>query len=222
MPRRTADIVSGFNGGNWGNEFMTFHVGYEASNDSFNQTIERMRIGGSGHIGINGQPEGGAMLTVHAKTTDQGPLRVKGYGAAHDFFQLVNNYSGNYTPVRFLNAGGAVTVGTIGCNDTSTSYNTSSDYRLKEDFRAIADPVGRLMQLMPVNFAWKLNGERVDGFVAHEAAEVVPEAVTGEKDAVDDNGKPIYQGIDQSKLVPLLTAALQDALRRIEALEARA
>jgi hypothetical protein len=65
------------------------------------------------------------------------------------------------------------------------------------------------------------SGERVDGFLAHELAEVVPEAVTGEKDAVDAEGKPVYQGIDQSKLVPLLTAALQEALAKIESLTAR-
>jgi hypothetical protein len=79
----------------------------------------------------------------------------------------------------------------------------------------------RLMALKPVNFAWKVNGSRVDGFLAHETQEIVPEAVTGEKDAVDKDGKPQYQGIDQSKLVPLLTAALQEALQKIEALEAR-
>jgi hypothetical protein len=79
----------------------------------------------------------------------------------------------------------------------------------------------RLMALKPVNFAWKADGSRVDGFLAHEAQEVVPEAVTGEKDAVDKDGKPQYQGIDQSKIVPLLTAALQEALKRIEALEAQ-
>jgi hypothetical protein len=61
----------------------------------------------------------------------------------------------------------------------------------------------------------------VDGFIAHEAQAVVPECVTGEKDAVDDNGNPVYQGIDQSKLVPLLTAALQEAIAKIETLETR-
>jgi hypothetical protein len=92
------------------------------------------------------------------------------------------------------------------------AYNTSSDYRLKEDWVAVADASTRVNALKPVNFAWKVDGSRVDGFLAHELAEVVPEAVTGEKDAVDAEGNPVYQGIDQSKLVPLLTAALQEAL----------
>jgi len=110
-------------------------------------------------------------------------------------------------------------VGSISVTTTATTYNTSSDYRLKEDLQPIADACARLMALKPVNFAWKSDGSRVDGFLAHEAQEVVPEAVTGQKDAIDEDGNPEYQGIDQSKLVPLLVAALQDALRRIEALE---
>ena len=67
----------------------------------------------------------------------------------------------------------------------------------------------------------KDGGERVNGFIAHELDAVIPEAVTGEKDAVDDEGEPMYQGIDQSKLVPLLTAALQEAIGKIEDLTAR-
>ena len=103
----------------------------------------------------------------------------------------------------------------------------------------------RVMALKPCNFAWKADGSRVDGFLAHEAQEVVPESVTGVKDAMreeeyevtpailDEDGNvvteavmgtrqvPDYQGIDQSKLVPLLTAALQEALTKIDALETR-
>jgi hypothetical protein len=113
------------------------------------------------------------------------------------------------------------TVGSISHNGTSTAYNTSSDYRLKEDWQPMTGASERVLALKPVNFAWKVNGSRVDGFLAHEAQEIVPEAVTGAKDNVDADGNPQYQGIDQSKLVPLLTAALQEALKRIEALEAQ-
>jgi hypothetical protein len=155
-------------------------------------------------------------------------------------------------------------VGGISVTASATSYNTSSDYRLKEDWQPIADPIGRFMQLKPCNFGWKIDGSRMDGFLAHEAQEVVPEAVTGTKDAVrteeyeveaavyedvvipaefDEDGVevsperteqrlvseavmgerevPDYQGIDQAKLVPLLTAALQDAIKKIEELEER-
>jgi len=114
------------------------------------------------------------------------------------------------------------TVGTIAISTTSTAYNTSSDYRLKENVTSVTDGIARLKKLKPSRFNFKVEpGKVVDGFLAHEVQTVVPECVTGEKDAVDADGKPAYQGIDQSKLVPLLTAALQEAVARIETLETR-
>jgi hypothetical protein len=113
-------------------------------------------------------------------------------------------------------------VGTITTNGSSTSYNTSSDYRLKENVVPLAGAADRLAQIPVHRFNFIADPDTtVDGFLAHEVQAFVPEAVTGEKDAVDKDGKPVYQGIDQSKLVPLLTAALQEALQKIEALEAR-
>jgi len=132
---------------------------------------------------------------------------------------LINRTSTTGQVLRFGQGGSQV--GSIAVTATSTSYNTSSDYRLKEDIKPVLNPSDRVLALNPVNFAWKTDGTRVDGFLAHEAQEVVPEAVTGEKDALDSEGNPEYQGIDQGKLVPLLTAALQDALQKIEALETR-
>ena len=86
----------------------------------------------------------------------------------------------------------------------------------------MTDGITRLQQLNPSRFNFIADPNRtVDGFIAHEAQAVVPECVTGEKDAVDDDGNLVYQGIDQSKLVPLLTAALQEAIGKIETLEAR-
>ena len=110
-------------------------------------------------------------------------------------------------------------VGGITSSSTATALVTSSDYRLKEDVQPMTNASARIESINPVNFAWKSDGSRVDGFLAHELAEVVPEAVVGEKDALDDNGDPEYQGVDQSKLVPLLVASLQDALARIKVLE---
>jgi len=131
-----------------------------------------------------------------------------------------HSYTGSTkTNVLFLRSGS--TVGSITDGPSSVSYNTSSDYRLKEDWQPMTGATERIKALNPVNFAWKVDGSRVDGFLAHEAQEVVPEAVTGTKDAVDADGNPEYQGIDQSKLVPLLTAALQEAIAKIETLEQR-
>ena len=129
--------------------------------------------------------------------------------------------SNNGAVQEFFYAVGSSAVGTITITSSSTSYNTSSDYRLKTDVQPMTGASARVQALNPVNFEWIADGTRVDGFLAHEAQAVVPEAVTGTKDAVDADGNPEYQGIDQSKLVPLLTAALQEALTKIDALEAR-
>jgi hypothetical protein len=139
-------------------------------------------------------------------------------------------------------SGSLTRVGNIRTNGSSTSYNTSSDYRLKEDDVPMTGATERVKALRPINFAWKVDGSRVDGFLAHEVQEIVPEAISGTKDAMTaevlyvegdelPEGKsigdvktasvPDYQGIDQSKLVPLLTKALQEALTKIEQLETR-
>jgi hypothetical protein len=113
--------------------------------------------------------------------------------------------------------------GSIVVNATSTSYNTTSDYRLKENKEIISDAIERVKALKPVKFNWisEPSQPKIDGFYAHELAEVVPEAVTGEKDALDHENNPDYQSIDQSKIVPLLSAALQQAIDKIEELEQR-
>lgn len=113
-------------------------------------------------------------------------------------------------------------VGSISTNGSATAYNVSSDYRLKENVVDLTDAITRLKTLKAYRFNYKNNSElTVDGFLAHEVKTTVSEAVTGLKDEVDSNGKPIYQGMDQSKLVPLLTAALQEAIVKIETLETK-
>ena len=113
-------------------------------------------------------------------------------------------------------------VGRITITTTATTYGTSSDYRLKENVIPIADGITRLKQLKPNRFNFIVDSSHtVDGFIAHEAQAVVPECIVGQKDEIDDEGNPVYQSIDQSKLVPLLTAALQEAIAKIETLEQR-
>ena len=156
---------------------------------------------------------------------------------------LVNRLGSDGVVVQIYNDSNGV--GSISVSGSSTAYNTSSDYRLKTDAQPMTGASARVQALNPVNFEWIADGTRVDGFLAHEAQEVVPEAVIGTKDAMrdeeyevtpavlDDDGNvvteavmgtrsvPDYQGIDQSKLVPLLTAALQEALTKIDDMEAR-
>ena len=112
-------------------------------------------------------------------------------------------------------------VGSVSTTTTATAYNTSSDYRLKEDVQPMQGALERVPALKPVTYKWKIDGSAGEGFIAHELQEVVPECVTGTKDEVDDDGNPVYQGIDQSKLVPLLTAALQEAIAEIASLKDR-
>jgi hypothetical protein len=121
--------------------------------------------------------------------------------------------------VLFFNPNGEV--GSISTNASATAYTTSSDYRLKENIIPLTGASERVLQLKPSRFNFIADPDtQVDGFIAHEAQAVVPECVIGAKDEVDEDGNPAYQGIDQSKLVPLLTAALQEAIERIETLEA--
>ncbi len=105
----------------------------------------------------------------------------------------------------------------------AASFNVNSDYRLKTNVVDLEEAIERIKQINVHRFNWKdrLDEEKVDGFLAHELAEVIPEAVTGEKDAVREDGTLDYQGVDQSKVVPLLTAALQEAISKIEQLEIR-
>ena len=126
----------------------------------------------------------------------------------------------NRDAIAFVNPNGFV--GSIKTNGSSTSYNTSSDHRLKENVQDMTGAIDRVKQLLPKRFNFKTDADTtVDGFLAHEAQTIIPEAVHGEKDAVDDNGDAVMQGIDQSKLVPLLTGALKEAIAKIEALETR-
>ena len=168
---------------------------------------------------------------------------------ANGLIDISRNDTSTQSAIAFYNPNGGI--GSITVGGSATSYNTSSDYRLKTDAQPMTGASARVQALNPVNFEWIASGDRVDGFLAHEAQAVVPEAVTGTKDAMrdeeyevtaaieatyDDEGNeltaaveavmgtrsvPDMQGIDQSKLVPLLTAALQEALTEITALKAR-
>ena len=171
-----------------------------------------MRINSDGAIEFKGGASGGANIqrVTFGNTGDVLDVRTAGTNAANHgmivFRDGDNTFCGQIT--------------SHGTNHT-TSYGTSSDYRLKENEVLISDGITRLKSLKPYRFKWKSSGVTVDGFFAHEAQTVVPEAITGTKDEVDSDKNPIYQGIDQSKLVPLLTAALQEAIAKIETLETK-
>ena len=144
----------------------------------------------------------------------------KFYQASDSNFISCRATTAGSTHQSFLNANGAV--GSITTSGSNTAFNTSSDYRLKENVVDLDGAIDRVKQLAPKRFNFIADADTtVDGFLAHEAQAIVPEAVTGTHNEVDDDGNAVMQGIDQSKLVPLLTAALQEAIAKIETLETK-
>jgi hypothetical protein len=113
-----------------------------------------------------------------------------------------------------------VQIGSITQNGTTgVLYNIVSDYRLKESVKPISSGLARVNALKPSSYNWKSDGSTGEGFLAHELAEVVPFAVSGEKDAVSEDGKIKPQGIDMSRIVPILVAAIQELTAEVNALK---
>ena len=185
---------------------------YEAFNHLFHGNgYENMRLTSGGDLLINTNTNFGSSK-----------LGVQFYGLTQNGIAVKSTYNGNGAYYFVVSNHAGTTIGGISASTTSTTYNTSSDYRLKENVVGINDGITRVKQLTPKRFNFIADSDTtVDGFFAHEVQTVVPEAITGTKDEVDADGNPVYQGIDQSKLVPLLTAALQEAIAKIETLEAK-
>jgi hypothetical protein len=123
--------------------------------------------------------------------------------------------------IRFYSSAGGTgtTVGSITVSTTATTYATSSDYRLKHDVQPMVGALSRVAQLKPVTYKWNEDNSDGEGFIAHELAEVCPQAVNGEKDGVDKDGNILSQGIDTSHIVAMLTAAIQELSAKVTALE---
>jgi hypothetical protein len=187
---------------------IRFYTGNGAAGFGSGSNAERMAIDANGYILFAGQAYSNGLLNVPVSSTSIGAITTEA------------TVSTSINHIRFRNSNGLA--GVIRTSGTSTTYATSSDYRIKENVVDITDGITRVKQLAPKRFNFIADAdETVDGFLAHEAQVVVPEAVTGTKDEVDDDGNAVMQGIDQSKLVPLLTAALQEAIAKIETLETK-
>lgn len=141
-------------------------------------------------------------------------LRLGTYGA---FLSTYYSYITTNSEFRVGYGGGSY------ARCRASAFTVTSDYRLKENIEPLKNPIDRLKQLKVYRFNWKdkLDEDKVDGFIAHEVSDVIPEAVAGEKDEINQDGEPEHQGLDQAKIVPLLTSALQEAILKIEQLETR-
>jgi hypothetical protein len=134
---------------------------------------------------------------------------------------ILRRWSTNGSIVSFRNTSN-VNVGEIVTGASATTYATSSDYRLKENVAPMTGALATVAALKPCTYTWKADGSAGQGFIAHELQEVVPDCVTGEKDAVDKDGNPQYQGVDTSFLVATLVKAIQELKAEVDALKGAA
>ena len=179
---------------------------------------ERMRLTTAGNLLVGTTSNANNALGRFYKTGNRPTIEaVQGDSGGYNFQSNAFNNGGTYYHFNFTESG--TQRGSITSNGSSTSYITSSDYRLKENIQPMHNALSIVAQLNPVTYIWKSDGSDGQGFIAHELQAVVPDCVVGEKDAVDAEGNPVYQGIDTSFLVATLTAAIQELTARITALE---
>ncbi len=203
----------------FGSSSFTFYT------EGTSAALERMRITSQGATIFAAGSASGSGGSSLINNNDVGFVNDSSFGQT---LHLGNTYGGAKGYVLFLYNSTTAAVGSITANGpasgtaTGVSFNDLSDYRVKENVVDITDGITRVKQLQPRRYNFIADADTtVDGFIAHEAQAVVPQAVIGTKDEVDDNGDPVLQQIDRSKLVPLLTAALQEAIAKIETLEQR-
>jgi hypothetical protein len=184
-------------------------------------STERMRIDSSGRLLIGGTSstsitgETFKQLIFSSGTSGVGVSQTASGGYCYVAGAVSNG------GVFYFNlfAAGASAVGSITSNGTSTTYGTTSDYRLKENVAPMQNALATVAALKPCTYTWKADGSDGQGFIAHELQAVVPDCVTGTKDAVDKDGNPQYQGVDTSFLVATLVAAIQELKNEVDALK---
>jgi hypothetical protein len=226
-PRRSADVWSGFNGGTWGSEFLAFGVG---SNDAANVSTERMRINGAGNLQIGSTSSSTSRVFVRkdGQTTwanrnltiedSSGTSSQPGIGfhAAGNTAAGILKLWGPTTRFELRNAEDAGFIAVA-----ASSFDVSSDYRIKSDVTTTACVLPSVMSLRPVSYKKDGSNGREHGLIAHEVAEHFPELVSGEKDAMRDDGSMELQTVNYMALTAILTKAIQEQQFIIDGLKAR-
>ena len=206
-PINSCRIFMAPQGGTGQSGLMVFET--KALNDSTSQPLERMRIDAAGNLLVG--------ATAAPSASVSGVLISSPNVGVSRWSRASGTTATNQ--IAFSNANGDV--GIISTSGSTTTYATSSDYRLKNTITPMIGALARVAALKPVTFKWTADNSDGEGFIAHELKTVVPDCVSGEKDAVDAEGKPQYQGVDTSFLVATLTAAIQEQQALIEALTTR-
>jgi len=153
---------------------------------------------------------GGFLFVNTTSLVGDGYVSVSFNGSANVGMGLKSTHNGSFDVMRFVNYNN-VQQGYINCNNSgSTTYNSGSDYRFKDNVKPMIDGLSKVMQLKPVTFNWKGDNSAGQGFIAHELAEIVPDVVSGEKDAVTEDGTIKPQGVDYGKLTAVLASAIQE------------
>jgi hypothetical protein len=206
------------NGTRYGIHYASASVAISGSHASipyalYTGNTERARIDSSGNLLVG-------TTTAYSDGTLGAPaFQVSVLNGSRAGIATVATGTTDIAHIGFVNPNGLV--GRISTSGSSTSYVTSSDYRLKENIAPMVGALATVAALKPVTYQWKIDGSAGQGFIAHELQAVVPDCVTGEKDAVDSEGNPVYQGIDTSFLVATLTAAIQELKAEVDSLRAQ-
>ena len=181
-------------------------------------STEKARITASGNVGINTSSPGGRFAVIG--TTGQATADVRNEGSSDLYYTWGNTTgsAGTAVYVMPIRTGSSGTLqGGIYWNGSVLSLQGSSDYRLKENVAPLSNSLEKIAQLNPVSYTWKESGNQGKGFIAHELQAVIPDAVVGEKDAVDENGNIKPQSIDQTQIIVYLTKAIQELNAKVDA-----